>query len=106
MTGELIQELLSDELLTAAPLTPEEKYQVALLAAYQAENALKRQTLINDEVRRIGITADKHGSVRRIAIIDPTIVHQNRAIHGNNIWSDPDFVKGFLKDNPKIKLPE
>src|SRR5437660_9712174 len=105
MTGELIQELLADELLTAAPLTPEEKAQVALLAAYQAEQAIKGQTLINENVRRRGITADRHGSIRRIAIIDPAIVHQNRQVRGNNCWSDPDFVRWFLEENPQIKLP-
>ncbi len=106
MRGSLIQQLLADELLTAAPLTKEEKSQVALLAAYQAEAAAKGQLQLNESVKRLGIKKDTHGSIRRIAIIDPRIVAQNRQVHGQNVWADPEFVKVFLKENPDCKLPE
>jgi hypothetical protein len=106
MNGSLIQSLLADELLTKAPLTPEEKSQVALLAAYQAEAAAKGQLQLNEAARRLGIKRDTHGQMRRVAIIDPRIIAQNRQVHGTKCWADPGFVKSFLKDNPEIKLPE
>ncbi len=106
MRGSLIQELLADELLNQAPLTPEEKSQVALLAAYQAEAAAKGQLQLNEAAKRLGIKKDTHGSIRRVAIIDPRIVAQNRQVHGQGCWGDPKFVEDFLRDNPNVKLPE
>lgn len=86
-------------------LLKEGRNQAVLQAALQAEQAIRRQKLIAEDMRRQGFQA-RGKNIHRLGVIDPVLAAHLRALHGTNCFSDPDFVKKLLRDNPMIRCPQ
>lgn len=45
-----------------------------------------------------------NGLGEKVASIDAEVYFQMRAIYGDWVWSDPEFVEAFLRDNPACRV--
>lgn len=86
-------------------ITKEARTQLALMAAYQAEEGMRRQRLIAEDVRRRGITGGNCVIGKRVGIVDPVLAAQARAVHGEHCWADPEFIEWTLKHSPEVRVP-
>lgn len=86
-------------------LLREGRNQAVLQAALQAEQAIRRQKLIHQDMVDRGYQV-KGRNIQRLGVIDPVLAAQLRAKHGHDCFQDPDFIRKVLRDNPMIRVPE
>lgn len=63
----------------------------------------RRQTAIAQANQQIEHKAC-NGLGEKVATIDTEVYFQMRALYGDECWSDPEFVKAFLRDNPACRV--
>ena len=86
-------------------MNAERRTAIALQAAYQAEQASKEMKFCQEFVKRSGITADKYGAVRRIAVIPRAALAQGRQINKPQ-EGDPEYLEWVLRKHPEFLLPK
>lgn len=77
---------------------------MALAAAYQAEQGIRRQKLMMADAKQRGIKQGRCALGTRVGLIDPVLAAQCRRIHGERCFSDPEFLPWLMRHNPEIVL--
>jgi len=86
-------------------LSKEQRAQLAIYAANQAEKDIVEQRLITEDLKREGRTQRKSGRIRYVGTIAPGILERHRKVAGYNVTNDPDFLPWLFKKEPTLKAP-